>query len=273
VGRGLEILSGRVTAPGATLTALTMAAGNSLTIRNAPLDSDVRLIEIWALNNVAGIGRIRSPRLHDNVQGIRFRITATDPIPLVPPGTFQKLIPQDTLVAELSGSAVGGQIEQLQMLIYYANLPGIEARLATFDEVLRRAVSQVTVENAITPGAAGGYSGEVALNATFDLLKANTDYALIGYTVDARCAAVRWRGADFGNLGVGGPGHNTQRDVTARWFIVLSQELGLPLVPIFNSANKAGVLVDVVQDQGAAAVNINSILLELGGAAAVAVPR
>ena len=116
MGLAMELISGRATAPSSTLTALTMAAGNSLTVRNCALTADVRMVDMWALNNAAGIFRVRSPKLHDNVQGIRYRIVAADPVPLVPSGAWQKLTPQDTLIAEISGSAVGGQIEQGQML-------------------------------------------------------------------------------------------------------------------------------------------------------------
>ena len=55
MGLSMELISGKVTAPGSTLTALTMAAGNSLTVRNASLTSDVRLLDMWAMNNAAGI--------------------------------------------------------------------------------------------------------------------------------------------------------------------------------------------------------------------------
>src|SRR5713101_5789462 len=98
----LELISGRVTAPGATPTALTMAAGNSATVRNAPLNSNIALLSTWAMNQAAGIWRIRSPKLHDNVQGIRYRITASDPIPEWVMGAWQKLVAQDTLTLELS---------------------------------------------------------------------------------------------------------------------------------------------------------------------------
>lgn len=265
MGRALELVSGRVTAPGATLTALTMAAGNSATVRNADLKSTIGLISTWAMNNAAGIWRIRSPKLHDNVQGMRYRITASDPIPEFVPGTFQKLVAQDNLTLELSGSAVGGQIEQAQMLIYYSDLPGNSARLITMAELLQRTVNVWTTEIAIAPGAAGGYSGQVAINSAFDNFKANTDYALVGYTVDVACAAVRFTSPDFSNLGVGGPGNVTSRQLTARWFLHLSQQLGIGLIPVFNAANKAGTLVDVVQNQAAAAVNVTAILHELSG--------
>ena len=270
MGKALEIIAGFVTAPSTTFTALTMAAGNSLTVRNAPLESAITLLQVWALNQAAGTLRLRSPRLHDNVQGIRLDITLGDPRPLLPFGVGQKLIPQDALIAELTGSATGGDIEQAALLIFYANLAGIDARLASIEDVLRRAVNLISVENTITNGTAGGWSAEEAINAEFDLLKANTDYALIGYLIDAACTAVRWRGADTGNLGVGGPGDVLARHVTADWFIRLSRAFNLPLIPVFNSANKAGILVDVADDENATAHTITSLLVEIGPAGTVA---
>lgn len=271
MGRALEILAGFVTAPSTTFTALTMGAGNSLTVRNAPLESDVRLIQAWALNQAAGTLRLRSPRLHDNVQGIRLDITLGDPKPLFPWGMGQKLIPQDMLIAELTGSATAGDIEQAALLLYYSDLKGVDARLASIEDVIRRGVNLVTVENTVTNGVAGGWSAEEAINAEFDLLKANTDYALVGYEIDAECAAVRWRGADTGNLGVGGPGDELGRQYTSDWFIRLSRAFNLPLIPVFNSANKAGILVDVADDENATAHTITSILVEIGPAGTVPV--
>lgn len=263
MGLAMELISGKVTAPGATLTALTMAAGNSLTIRNTALTTDIRLVQMWAMNNAAGIGRIRSPKLHDNVQGIRYRIDASDQVPLFPYGSWQKLTPQDTLIAELSGSATGGQIEQLQALIWYSDLPGSNARLANWSDISGRVVNYLTTEVAITPGATGGYSGQVAINSTFDLLQANTDYAILGITVDAACAAVRVTSPDFANFGVGVPGWLSQRNVCASFFKNLSTTLGVPMIPIFNSANKNGTLVDVVQNQAGNAVNANIVMVQL----------
>ena len=263
MGLAMELISGRATAPGSTLTALTMAAGNSLTVRNASFTSDIRMIDMWAENNGAGIFRVRSPKLHDNVQGIRYRIDATDPMSLFAHGAYQKLTPQDTLIAEISGSSTGGQIEQGQLLVWYSDLPGSNARLANWQDIAPRVVNYLTNEVAITPGNAGGYSGQVAINSTFDLLQANTDYAILGVTVDVRCAAVRITGPDFANFGVGVPGVISQRNFTARYFKWLNSWLGVPTIPIFNSANKAGTLVDIVQDQTGNAVNVNVVLVQL----------
>lgn len=266
MGHALEIVGGQVTAPGATLTALTMNTGNSSTVRNADLSSIVALVQTWTRNNAAGIWRIRSPKLHDNVQGMRFRATASDPGPLITPGPWQRLVPQDTLTLELSGSAVGGQIEQAFMLVYYSDLPGNAARFITPEELLKRTQNVWTTEIAVTPGVAGNWSGQVAINSTFDNFKANTDYALVGYEVDAQCGAVRFTGPDFSNLGIGGPGMNTQRWWTAQWFWWLSEWLNIPLIPIFNAANKFGTLVDIASSQAGGAVNITAVLHELAPA-------
>jgi len=269
MARALEIIGGYATAPSTTVTALTMFAGNSLTIRNAPLESDVKLLQVWADVQGAGYLRIRSPRLHDNVQGIRLYTVVSEVQPLLPMGAAQKLIPQDTLIAEITGSATTGDIESALMLLFYSNLPGVDARLASWEDVLRRMVNIVTVENTLSLGTGGGWSGEEALNAEFDLLKANTDYALLGYQVSAECAAVRWRGVDTGNLGVGGPGCETLKELTADWFVRLSKAFGLPLIPVFNSANKAGILVDGAQDENGTDTTLTSILAEIGPAGAV----
>lgn len=263
MGKALEVICGQTTAAGATLTALTMAAGNSLTVRNCDFSKNVRLLQMWADNQVAGIFRVRSPKMHDNVQGIRQRITISDVVPLLAEGFSQKLIPQDQLIAELSGSAVGGDLEGAAMLLYYEDLPGTDARLAKWPDIAGRIVNLVDVEVSLAFGAGGGYTGEVALNSSFDLLKANTDYAVLGYMVNVECLTIGMRGADTGNLRVGGPGNETLRHVTNTWFKRLSLMHDLPLIPVINSANKAGFLIDGVQDENAAAVVCNVCMAEL----------
>jgi len=261
--QALEVITGLVTAPGAVLTALTMQNGGSATVRNAALTSKIGLIDTWAFNNAAGIWQIRSPKLHDNVQGNRYRIPAADPSSLVVPGLWQRLIPQDNLTLNLSGSAVGGQIEQGFLQIYYTDLPGAASRLIGIQELMQRTVNMWTTEVDVAPGAAGGFSGQVAINSTFDQFKANTDYALIGAQVDTICGGVRVVSPDFANLGVGIPGILASRWPTERYFYHLTQHLNIPLIPVFNSANKQGTLVDVAQNQAAAAVKVVLYLHEL----------
>ena len=263
MGAAMELIAGQVTAPGATITALTMIGGTSRVVRNCDFVKNVRLLEAWADVQGAGTLRIRSPKLHDNVQGIRLDTVISDTTPLLPQQAFQRLFPQDELTLELSGSATAGDIETGAFLLYYEDLPGAAARFIGLEELARRAVQILTVENTLATGTAGGFSGEEAITAEFDLMKANTDYALLGYLVDTECAAVRWRGADIANLGIGGPGNETLRHVTAEWFVRLTRNFGVPLIPVFNSASKGAILLDAAQDENGADPTVTSIFAEL----------
>src|SRR5947207_1548541 len=102
MGRILDTVTGFVTAPGAVFTAWTMATGDSLAVRAATQGSNIWLVGAWAWNQVAGVMRVRSPRLHDNVQGIRMRTPVNlvqNKIPTrVIPGAAQKLFTQDALI-------------------------------------------------------------------------------------------------------------------------------------------------------------------------------
>ena len=206
MGQGLELIAGQVTAPGATFTGLTMNVGNTLTVRYTP-NATIFLAALWANNNLAGAFRVRSPRLHDNQQGIRVQVNATTPAPRYPKWGFtQKLISQDTLIAEITGSVTAGQFEQGALLLYYADLPGVNGRFITPAQLAANGLNMMGQFVPITPGALGGYSGQVAVNSSAgcDNFKANTDYALVGYEVDTACCAVRIQGVDVGSAPSGG---------------------------------------------------------------------
>jgi hypothetical protein len=59
---------------------------------------------------------------------------------------------------------------------------------------------------------------------------------------DISVGSIHWRGADIGNVRVGGPGVNNLVHVTAEWFHPAQRRAGLPLVPVINSQNKGGVI-------------------------------
>jgi hypothetical protein len=118
-----------------------------------------------------------------------------------------------------------------------------------------------------TPTASGTYSGEVAINSSFDNFKANVDYALLGYLVSAQCGAVTWKGIDTGNLRVGGPGDVAGRQYTSEWFVRLSRRYGMPLIPVFNASNRFAIFQNIVTDDELVAVTTTSIFAELAPAA------
>lgn len=263
MGLGMEVILAQATAPGAVTTNFPAAGGTTLTIRNAPFDAPVFLLNIWADFQANGFIQVRSPKLHDNVRGYRLDTTISEVKPLIPAYMKQILIPQDAIIVEGQGSAVVGDIESAALLVYYENLPGTDGRFISPQELFDRSVQTLATENTITTAAGGGFTGSEAINAEADLFKANTDYALIGYLVDTECAIVRWVGPDFGNLGLGGPGDELGRDYTRSWFLDLAFRYQKPMIPVFNAANKAGTLLSCAQDENAAAVTVTSLLAEL----------
>ena len=262
-GMAWELLTGFVTAPSSTQTALTMSTGDSLAIRAGVGDKLVYLVQAWTDQQTAGTLRIKSPRMHDAVQGIRVKSVASEAKCLLPWGRPQRVYPTDVLSVDLSGSATGGDIETAAMLFYYEDIGGIQARYITWEDVQRRAIDLLYVENTLALGTAGGWSGSEAINSEFDLFKAGFDYALLGYEVDVECAAVAWRGADTGNLRMGGPGDELAKHVTCDWFGRLARSTGLPAIPVFNSLNKAGIQIDGAQDENGADPLVNSIFAVL----------
>jgi hypothetical protein len=263
MGMAMEITSGNTTAAGATPIAVTVLSGNSLTVKNANPNSKIWLLNLWTDNQVAGIVRLRSPKMHDNVQGLRFRAIVSEVQPLLPHYFRQPLYAQDVLILELSGSAVAGDIETASFLTFYEDLPGADARFMSPADIYNRMVNLLTVETSHVAGAAGGYTGEVALNSSFDLLKANVDYALLGYQVNTETATLRMRGPDTANLGVGGPGDDTDKHMTRHWFEVLSERYQMPMCPVINAANKGATLCDIAADENTPTVIANWIFAEL----------
>ena len=270
MGKGLEVVTSFATAPGvAAFAATTAAGGNSLQVRSADMKSKVSLLEAWAFNQVAGQLRIRSPRLHDAVNGMRWRIAAASTLPVLGgpvAGAFgQFLIPQDTLIVESQGSAVGGQIESNSMLIYYDNLPGVAARLITNDMLMRYGVNITTIQATIVTVITGQYGGGVLVNAATQNLKANTDYALLGGDTDTRATVIGATGVDFGSLRVGFPAEPSINDVTRAWFQSLAINYQLPLIPVFNSANFGGITIDSQTNQAGGTLIVDLIVVELQG--------
>lgn len=265
----MEVISGGVTAPGAVFTPWTVAPGNSLAIRSAPIDSKIWLISAWGFNQVAGVLRVRSPRLHDNVQGLRMRVPAANSDTLFPntgdDGFNQFLVSQDALTVEQTGTAVGGQIEAGSLLLYYENLPSINGRYIDNATLQKNGVNIMGQELPITTGITIGYTGQITLTngGLVDNFKPNTDYALLGMMVDTRVATVRIQGVDIGNLGIGVPGEPTQRHVYENWFQRLSIAVGKPCIPVFNSAGRTSILVDALGNQAAITTVVTLWLVEL----------
>jgi hypothetical protein len=263
--QALEVISGHI-ANVATLTNLTTNTGDSLTVRSFDQSKRAWILNTWAFVTAAGITEIHSPRMHDNVHSIRVRVAASQPAPLLPMGQPQRVYPVDTLTVQLAGDATAGRLQPQSLLMYYEDVPGLSARFMKQSDVMARCVNIYASEAVVTLAVTGDYSAAVAINANFDQFIANTDYALLGYIPDLSVASVHWRGADVGNVRVGGPGYNNLPHFTAEWFLRLAEWESTPLVPIFNSQNKGGILIDALMSQAGGTLNLITILAQLKSA-------
>ena len=263
MGQAIEVVSGYATNPGATITQLTSSPGNTFTPRSFATTDKAYLLNVWTENATGGLLRIRSPRMHDNQQGIRLQIPPADQVQLLPLQAWQQIYPVDPVIVEMTGG--GAETDILSALYYYPNLPGVQANLAAWTDIQPRIVNLAGVEVDIpTGGAVGQYVGQTALNASFQNLKAGESYAILGYTVSKAFATLRITGPDTGNLGVAGPG-STNSWLTSGWFVDLNQALGVPTIPIVQANNAAGTILDVLDTTSAETRTVSLILAELSG--------
>lgn len=257
----MEVVNGR-TVNQAALTAVTFATGDSGAVRAFNPATPSYLTEMWALEATAGVFRIRSPRMHDNVQNLRYTTNAADSRPLMSEVANEPLYPQDLLIVE--GQGGGAETDCFAFLNYYSDLPGTDARLFRWEELKARVKNVLTCEVSTTTSAtAGDYGGAVAINSLFPTLKANVDYAILGYKTNVNVCSVGLRGPDTGNLRVGGPG-TSQLTETRQWFRLLSMWNDLPMIPVFNAANQGGTFVDAVHTTASTTVIIDFTIAELG---------
>lgn len=255
MGLALQVIGTFATNPGAAGAAAAAFAGDSLAVLNFDSSSSAELVNCWGSNAAGGRAEIHSPKLHDNIRGLEVWVPAGSSRQLMSAKFAQRLYAQDVLSVLIGGGAA--ETDALFLLNYYDGIGGLDARLTTPDAILPRVVDLVGVETVQAGGgpAVGNWSAGVTLNSTADLLKANTDYAVLGYTVDTEGGAVGISGPDTGNVRVGGP-LTTDALVTRDWFIHLSERTGKACVPVINSANKGATLISTAQAVAGTAVHV-----------------
>jgi len=259
----MQLVTAYGTAIGATLAALTPVVGDSLVVPNFDPAKKGQLLQAWATTQAAGTGRIRSTRMNDNVSGIRVRLLSGEQKPWLPWGVTERLYPNDTVNIDLAGSATAGDLEYVSMLQYFEDIQGVNARFLSPDDVARRLDHILTVENTLATPTSGGYAASAAINATIDQFQAGLEYAILGYRCDTKTHAIGYRSQAWGNLRIGGPGDPNDFDLYSNWFVRLSKEYGLNLIPVFNGTDKGAVLIDAVQDENGADPVVTTYLARL----------
>lgn len=262
------ILAQKQNITGGAWEALSPGTGDSFTIANFPNTSRAYILDAWSGNGSSKCQfSIRSPRMHDNVRGIRlahqFNPTLSgadgDPQILLPSVVRQPLYSSDTLVIEVNGTALDEAL--LTLLVYYEDLPGADAMLYTWEAIEPRIANIVGILNSPTAGAACDYGTSVALNASDDRLKADTYYAVLGAVSDLPCHTVGIRGPDTGNYRCSLP-MSWDGQKSSGFFVDMAREHRLPLIPVINANNKGATLVDAA-DVTNTAPNVTWILAEL----------
>lgn len=265
----IDTVSFTVTAPGAAGAAAAVVAGDSANIRNATPGKSIFLINAWSFAQAAGFTQILWPSGHDLVRNYRYRNLPLDATPRLSkyfPGQFRA---QDPLTVTQAGSAVAGDVELVHAMVLYEDLPGVMGRYATLETIRRRGINVVTYEDTTTATAASVYSGPRTLGQAANTFKANTDYAILGAHIGAACGALTIRGVDSGGLrcpipgGAGTPITLGVIPLQANWFVEQSEMLDLPLIPIFNSANAAGIFIENITNENLVAVPFSLNMVEL----------
>jgi hypothetical protein len=249
----IELLSYSATAPGAAGAAAAAIGTDSLTVKNG---KGAKMIGAWATNQLAGFHQISFPSGHDTTRGYRCDVL-TGSSPAVFPLPMQMDVQaQELLSVMVAGSAVAGDVEQGAILMHYDDLPGISQRLITPAQLQSRAELLTTIQQQVASAAGPSYGTPALITAGSDLLRANRDYAVLGFTVRTNVHSVYFIGPDTSNLRVGCPGIANRPDVMAQFYIVMSNLTGRPCIPVINSGNKSSTFLGVVTDENAGNFNV-----------------
>ena len=255
---------------GGAFEALTVASGESSSIRWLGDGTRVHLLEAWGANNATKCEfSIRSPLLHDNTRGIRFEhmfnptlnVADGNPQVYLPPSFRQEYDPTDTLIIEANGTA-SDDVTFTQCVRY--DSPNIQGgRFITAEECDARNRNLVGIQ--ITPSAAGStstYGTAEAIDTDDNRLKANTDYALMGITTDLPFTTLGIFGPDTANFTIPCPGHwDTSK--AGGWFYEMAKRWREPLIPVINSNNKGVTFAKVADAGGGSNPKVTLLFVEL----------
>lgn len=257
MGLGLDIQAYQSTSTGAgTFITATLFTGSVAQVRNFAGTDKALLVGAGRKGATVGTMRVRTNLLHDDLQALRFRALAADPTSHIPHWVPNLLYAQDTPLVD--GDGTNAEVEAYWLGIFYSNLPGAQARLHSPADILPNVdllVAQQVTISAVAPPA----FATAALTSLYNTLKANRDYAVLGFQSDTPLLAVGIQGADTSNL-VAGFGCPTDIWKTKDAFVRLSYEYNLPLIPVINAANAPATNVNVYNDVAAAGANVTFIL-------------
>lgn len=257
----IDTIASFQTTVGSTLAAGVFATGDSGVVRNFPGTAHCRIIEAMYDDVTTALQwRVRSPLLHDNVQGISFDPGSTAISNLLSNYVAQYVQPQDTLTFEFTTAAATGKALGA-LLLYYDQLPGASARLYGLGDIAPIIKNIKPVRVTVGSGAnTAGQWFDTVITATENLLHANTDYAVLGISFNQPVAAVAIKGIDTGNLRCSVPG-GINNPFGPDYFLRSASELGLPLIPVINSANAGATFVSIISSAATGVAGVINLYL------------
>lgn len=259
MGLAISSFAALLANPGANFTAGAAATNDSLQVPSFPLTAQAFLTSLIRGGATAGGVRVLSARLHDQTRGITLYTDKAHSIHQFPKEVGQPLYPGDTLGVQFTGGTA--ETDDAILTAWFSDLPGVNARLATWDQIKASVAHVKPVVTTPDPDTAGQWA-TVALNSTEDLLEAGMDYAVLGFQNDAAIDAVAIQGPDTGNLRIACPGDDSTI-VTSDYFIKMAVDHGIPYIPIINANNKAATNVCAIDATATAEPNTQVILAQL----------
>lgn len=274
MGRALVLTtaSKASTTGGTFADTLTANSGDVLAVSNFATGA-AKVCEAWAYDSAHAmeieVVYTRPESTHDQTRGLRQNVPSnqlggagTNAAFNVLPGLVTiNLEKSDVPTITVSTTAADNVAYCWQTL--YDDLPGAQAVLCDWPTVSRLQKSIVGIAcNAVASATAGAYGATRAFNADDDRLHANTWYAILGASVQLPVLAVSLIGPDWGGQRIGMPsGSLDLRSNT--WFLDQSVKWGVPLIPCFNSNNKAAINVQVADTTANTSPKIDFLLYEL----------
>lgn len=266
----LDTIVGTVVAAPTTGAPWVALPLDSFVVRNANASRLTLCIAAWfGSPGSVGTAQIVWPSGHDLVRGVRANGIGAELNFAVPPSMPLRFRAQDPITPTLFGTAAAADRNNLAMLMWYEDLPGVNGRLINTAQLRQRGLASMSIQGSLVPTAAGVYSGAIFMDTPADLFQPDSDYAIIGAAVDQNLATsglsvISIRGVDSGSQRCSIPGRMAEKHIQANWFSYLSDMLDLPTIPVFNSGNRGGVSIDGVWTNGFASTGFTlfAVLLD-----------
>lgn len=245
---------------GPVFTAVTMATGDSNTVRSFPQGTGAWIFDAVFAGPHKGQLRVRSARLHDSNTGIIISTSEDPSTHMWPWGVLQPVYSADQLTIELDGTAA--DVDSFALMIYYQQAGGLSARLSDWGTVKPLIYEVKPFVTAITNSGTAGTWTDTVITTTDNQLVADADYAVIGMTTDTAMTAMAVKGADTSTLRCGVPA-STVTGFTSRYFANMADETGMPCIPIIAANNRASTYVSTIDDTASSTANVTLWLAEL----------